>query len=97
MTKLNSDKYIELMERFDTARNGYRALARGAEASHMMLEQYVDVADLSEIKNMLDAILVEAKEKLSDYDEYLEITSAAISLANAVESTMYLARYVSAK
>ena len=89
-----SEKYNELMEAFRQARVSYMTLVKGAEASHMMLEQYADLCDLTEISDSLDAILTEAKDRLSDYDE---VTSAAISLLNAVKSVIYLSRYVSQK
>ena len=92
-----SAKYDELMDAFKKARAKYMALVKGAEASHMMLEQYADLCDLTEINESLDAILMEAKERLSDYDEYNEVTSAAISLLNSVKSAIYLSKYVSQK
>ena len=95
--KKNSAKYEELMEAFRVARVKYKTLVKGAEASHMMLEQYADLCDLTEISDSLDAILKEAKDRLSDYDEYNEVTSATISLLNAVKSVIYLSGYVSQK
>ena len=92
-----SEKYVELMERFEVARKRYVNIVKGAEASHMMLEQYADIEELTAIKDALDGILREAKDRLSDYDEYIEVTSAAITLQNAVESARCLARYVSCK
>ncbi len=92
-----SAKYNELMEAFKKTKARYMTLVKGAEASHMMLEQYADLCDLTEINESLDAILMEAKDRLSDYDEYNEVTSAAISLLNSVKSVIYLSRYVSQK
>lgn len=92
-----SAKYDELMDAFKKTKAKYMTLVKGAEASHMMLEQYADLCDLTEINENLDAILMEAKDRLSDYDEYNEVTSAAISLLNSVKSVIYLSRYVSQK
>ena len=92
-----STKYDELMDAFKKTKARYMTLVKGAEASHMMLEQYADLCDLTEINEDLDAILMEAKDRLSDYDEYNEVTSAAISLLNSVKSVIYLSRYVSQK
>lgn len=92
-----SAKYEELMDAFRNTKAKYMTLVKGAEASHMMLEQYADLCDLTKINESLDAILMEAKDRLSDYDEYNEVTSAAISLLNSVKSVIYLSRYVSRK
>ena len=92
-----SAKYDELMDAFKKTKARYMTLVKGAEASHMMLEQYADLCDLTEINESLDAILMEAKDRLSDYDEYNEVTSAAISLLNSVKTAIYLSKYVSQK
>lgn len=92
-----SAKYRELIDRFETARKGYVALVKGAEASHMMLEQYVDIADLSELRNTLDTIIKEAKDRLDNYDEYLDVTDKATALLKTVKLTMYSSQHVSSK
>ena len=93
----HSKKFMELMSIFEDARMRYRALVKGAEASHMMLEQYTDLKDLIKINDMLDFVLKEAKDRLSDYDEYNEVTSATIALQNAVKCAIYTADHVSKK
>lgn len=93
----HSEKFYELAMSFDEAIASYKALVKGAEASHMMLEQYADPKDLSDIAEKLNYILREAKDRLSDYDEYNEITRAAVKLLDSVESAIYLSRYVSQK
>lgn len=92
-----SRTFKRLMARFDEARKQYMEIAKGAEDCHMMLAQYADVDDLAKIKEDLDEILMNAKDRLSIHDEYIEITSAAIALRNAVETTMLQSKYVSHK
>lgn len=92
-----SRTFERLHERFDEARKQYMEMVKGAEDCHMMLAQYADGNELVKLKEDLDGILKNAKDRLSVYDEYIEITSAAIALQNAVETTLLQSKYVSHK
>ena len=89
-----SSTYIELAEKFVEARTKYVALVKGAEIGHMSVGQFADEDDLVAIKVSLDAILMKAKDYLSDYEEYLEVTEPTVMLRNAVESALLTARYI---
>ena len=92
-----SRTFMRLKERFDEARDQYMRLVKGAEACNMMLAQYVNGDELAKIKEDLDEILMNAKDRLSIHDEYVEITNAVVTLQNAVETTLLQTRYVSHK
>lgn len=74
----------------------YESLVRRFKEFGYVFEQCVSYNELIELKGRLDDVLTEV-ETLEDEEERAEVISASENVSNAVDSTLFLKKYLSDK